>query len=138
MAIVDTYDSVTSGTHGKEKISADEALKCLYSWREYLFDPLLVEKFIQCIGIYPLGSVVELHSGHIGIVIASQPDFRLFPKVMLILDEDRNPVEPPQMMNLALFRDKAETNDYEVKWLVNAEEYGIDVRKFILRELPLG
>jgi putative nucleotidyltransferase with HDIG domain len=138
VSIVDTYDSVTSGTHGKEKISTDEALKCLYSWREYLFDPLLVEKFIQCIGIYPLGSVVELHSGHIGIVIASQPDIRLFPKVMLILDEDRKPVEPPQMMNLALFRDKAETNDYEVKWLVNAEEYGIDVRKFILRELPLG
>ena len=138
VSIVDTYDSVTSGVHGKEKISADEALKCLYSWRECLFDPLLVEKFIQCIGIYPLGSVVELRSGHIGIVISSQPDMRLFPKVMLILDADGKPVEPPKMMNLALFRDRVETNDFEVKWLVNADDYGIDVRKFILRELPIG
>ena len=138
VSIVDTYDSVTSGVHGKDKISADEALKCLYSWRQCLFDPLLVEKFIQCIGIYPLGSVVELRSGHIGIVISSRPDMRLFPKVMVILDAKRKPVEPPQMMNLALFRDRVETHDFEVKWLVNAEDYGIDVRQFILRELPLG
>lgn len=138
VSIVDTYDSVTSGVHGKEKISADEALKCIYSWRECLFDALLVEKFIQCIGIYPLGSVVELRSGQIGIVISSQPDMRLFPKVMLILDADGNPVEPPKMMNLALFKERLETHDFEVKWLVNADDYGIDVRKFILRELPFG
>ena len=138
VSIVDTYDSVTSGFHGKEKISADDALKCIYSWREYLFDALLVEKFIQCIGIYPLGSVVELRSGQIGIVISSQPDMRLFPKVMLILEADGDPIEPPKMMNLALFNERLETHDYEVKRLVNADDYGIDVRKFILRELPFG
>lgn len=138
VSIVDTYDSVTSGVHGKQKISADEALKCIYSWRECLFDSLLVEKFIQCIGIYPLGSVVELRSGQIGIVISSQPEMRLFPKVMLILDVHGNPIEPPKMMNLALFRDRVETHDFEVKWLVNADDYDIDVRKFILRELAIG
>jgi putative nucleotidyltransferase with HDIG domain len=136
VSIVDTYDSVTSGVHGKDRISLDAALKCIYAWRDGLFDPLLVEKFIQCIGIYPLGSVVELRSGYIGIVISSQPDARLFPKVMLILNPDRKPVEPPKMMNLALFRDKSEDdNSYEVKRLVNPESYDIDVRRFVLREL---
>ena len=138
VSVVDTYDSVTSGVHGKDKIRADEALKCFYSWRDCLFDALLVEKFIQCIGIYPLGSVVELRSGQIGIVVSSQPDMRLYPKVMLILDENGDPIEPPKMMNLTLFKDRVESHDYEVKWLVSAEDYGIDVRKFILRELPFG
>jgi HD-GYP domain-containing protein (c-di-GMP phosphodiesterase class II) len=69
VSIVDTYDSITSGVHGREQIGLDVALKYIYSWREGLFDALLVEKFIQCIGIYPIGSTVELRSGHIGIVI---------------------------------------------------------------------
>ena len=137
MSIVDTYDSVTRGVHGREKIRADEALKSIYSWREDLFDPLLVEKFIQCIGIYPLGSVVELRSGQLGIVISSQPEMRLFPKVMLIMDSNRTPVEPPKMMNLSLFKESLDSNEFEVKRLVNGDDYGVDVRQFILRELPL-
>lgn len=136
VSIVDTYDSVTSGVHGKEKIGLDVALKYIYSWREGLFDALLVEKFIQCIGIYPIGSTVELRSGHIGIVISSQPDARLLPKVMLILDARLQPVEPPKTMNLALFKEKGgDDNAYEVKRLVDPQAYDIDVRSFVLREL---
>ncbi|MCO6413885.1 MAG: DUF3391 domain-containing protein [Thiogranum sp.] len=136
VSLVDTYDSVTSGVHGRDKIGLDVALKYIYSWREGLFDALLVEKFIQCIGIYPIGSTVELRSGHIGIVISSQPDARLFPKVMLILDARRKPVEPPKTMNLALFRAKGgDDNAYEVKRLVDPQAYDIDVRSFVLREL---
>jgi putative nucleotidyltransferase with HDIG domain len=136
VSIVDTYDSITSGLNGREKIGLDTALKHIYSWRDRLFDPLLVEKFIQCIGIYPIGSTVELRSGHIGIVISSQPDARLFPRVMLVLDAKGEPVEPPTMMNLALFRDKGgDDNGYEVKRLVNPHNYGIDVASYILREL---
>ena len=136
VSIVDTYDSITSGVHGREQIGLDVALKYIYSWREGLFDALLVEKFIQCIGIYPIGSTVELRSGHIGIVISSQPDARLFPRVMLILDARGEALEPPKTMNLALFRDKGgDDNGYEVKKLVDPRAYGIDVRSFVLREL---
>jgi len=136
VSIVDTYDSITSGVHGRDKIGLDVALKYIYSWREGLFDALLVEKFIQCIGIYPIGSTVELRSGHFGIVISSQPDARLFPRVMLILDATGEALEPPKTMNLALFRDKGgDDNGYEVKRLVDPQAYGIDVRSFVLREL---
>jgi putative nucleotidyltransferase with HDIG domain len=136
VSIVDTYDSITSGVHGREKIGLDVALKFIYSWREGLFDAQLVEKFIQCIGIYPIGSAVELRSGHIGVVISSQPDARLFPKVLLVLDAAGEPLEPPKTMNLALFRDKSEyANSYEVKGLVDPLAYDIDVRGIVLREL---
>jgi HD-GYP domain-containing protein (c-di-GMP phosphodiesterase class II) len=136
VSIVDTYDSITSGVHGREKIGLDVALKYIYSWREGLFDALLVEKFIQCIGVYPIGSTVELRSGHIGIVISSQPDARLFPRVMLVLDARKEPVEPPKTMNLALFREKGgDDTGYEVTRLINAQDYGIDVRSYVLREL---
>jgi len=139
VSIVDTYDSITSGVHGREQIGLDVALKYIYSWREGLFDALLVEKFIQCIGIYPIGSTVQLRSGHIGIVISSQPDARLYPRVMLILDAKGQALEPPKTMNLALFRDKGgDDNGYEVKRLVDPQAYGIDVRSFVLRELSVS
>ncbi|MEJ2566097.1 MAG: DUF3391 domain-containing protein [Anaerolineales bacterium] len=136
VSIIDTYDSITSGAHGRQKMDLDVALKYIYSWRERLFDELLVEKFIQCIGIYPIGSMVELRSGRFGIVISSQPDARLFPKVLLILDASGKPLEPPKSMNLALFRGKgSENNGYEVKRLVDPRAYDIDVRALVLREL---
>ena len=138
VAIVDTYDSITRGVHGYQSIAVDEALKSIYAWRRDLFDELLVEKFIQCVGIYPLGSVVELRTGQIGIVISSIPDARLFPRIMLVLDAHREPVEPPKMINLTLFREKLDTDDFEIKRLVDGERYDIDVRQYILRELPLG
>jgi putative nucleotidyltransferase with HDIG domain len=138
VCIVDTYDSITRGMHGYQGIRVDEALKSIYAWRCDLFDELLVQKFIQCVGIYPLGSVVELRTGQIGIVISSCPDARLFPKIMLVLDAHGKPVEPPEMINLALFREKLDSDDFEVKRLVDGERYDIDVRQYILRELPLG
>ncbi|MGI9319837.1 MAG: HD-GYP domain-containing protein [Thiogranum sp.] len=138
VAIVDTYDSITRGVHGYQSIRVDEALKSIYAWRHEMFDELLVEKFIQCVGIYPLGSVVELRTGQIGIVISSCPDARLFPRIMLVLDVHGEPVEPPEMINLTLFREKLDTSDFEVKRLVDGERYDIDVRQYILRELPLG
>jgi len=138
VSIVDTYDNILSGIHEYESMSVDDALKSMYAWRRDLFDELLVEKFIQCVGIYPLGSVVELRTGQIGIVISSRPDARLFPNIMLVLDAGREPVEPPKMLNLALFREKLESDDFEIKRLVEGQHYGIDVRQYILRELPLG
>lgn len=138
VSIVDAYDSITSGAHGYERMSVDDALKSLYTWRQKLFDESLVEKFIQCIGIYPLGSVVELRSGQIGIVISSRPDARLFPKVMIVLDAHSEPVEPPKMMNLALLREELDNPDFEVNRLLDGAQYNIDVRQYVLRELPLG
>jgi len=137
VSIVDTYDSVTRGVNGYEAVRVDEALRSIYALRRDLFDELLVERFIQFVGIYPLGSVVELRTGQIGIVISTSPDARLFPKIMLVLDAHREPVEPPKMINLDLFREKLDTNDFEVKRLVDGELHGIDVRQYILRELPL-
>ena len=136
VSIIDTYDSITNGAHDRKKIPLDLALKYIYSWKGRLFDSLLVEKFIQCIGIYPIGSTVELRSGYIGMVISSQPKARLFPKVLLILDAEGVALEPPKMINLSLFREKGgDDHGYEVKRLVDPQTYRIDVRGIVLQEL---
>lgn len=135
VAIVDVYDSVTSGLYGKQAITSEEALKNMYVWREELFDGALIENFIQCLGIYPIGSVVELDRGDVGIVISADPAKRLFPRLMLVRDKDREPYEPPVVINLDHFREK--DTSYEIRRVVKPDVFGIDVRNYILQELSL-
>lgn len=137
VSIVDVYDSVTSGLHSNPTITSTEALKNMYVWRDELFDSLLVEQFIQCLGIYPIGSTVELSTGEIGIVISTNPGRRLMPRVMLVRDQDKQPYEPPKIINLEQFVGKDKNCNLEIRRVVKAETFSIDVRNYILRELRL-
>jgi hypothetical protein len=49
----------------------------------------MVEQFIQCIGIYPTGTLVDLSTGEVGIVLAQNRVRRLRPKVVLVLNKDK-------------------------------------------------
>lgn len=135
VSIVDVYDSVTMGYEGKVKISCTEALKSMYDWRDDLFLGDLIEHFIQCLGIYPIGSVVKLNSGEIGIVVTFDDYSRLAPRVMLLLDNERNYYPIPRMLDLSLFKDSDEKYLYEIKQVVDPDEYGIDIRHHILNDL---
>ncbi|BBM64869.1 HD family phosphohydrolase [Vibrio alfacsensis] len=74
--VVDIYDALTSERVYKKGMSSAEAFKILLSLTPFHLDADLVYKFINCIGIYPVGSIVELSDGRVAIVWtsnASQP-----------------------------------------------------------------
>ena len=87
--IVDCYDAMTSEriyARGKSTYEAVQELKKLGNkW----FQPELVELFIQAVGVFPTGSLVELSSGEVGVVIAQNRFRRLRPEVMVILDPQK-------------------------------------------------
>lgn len=103
-AIVDHYDAITSDRVYQTAISAHSVLMQMYNWRNTLFSAPLVEKFIQCLGIYPIGSVVQLNSGDIGVVAAINRNQRLKPYVMLAYRADRQPYVEMPITNLATHR----------------------------------
>ncbi|MDH3514786.1 MAG: HD-GYP domain-containing protein, partial [Gammaproteobacteria bacterium] len=90
-SIVDVYDAVTSDRIYSGGLSAEDALKRMYEWREKDFHPELVEDYIRCMGIFPIGSLVELSTGSIGVVISINRARRLKPKVALVLTADKTP-----------------------------------------------
>lgn len=135
VSIVDVYDSVTMGYEGKSIISCTDALKSMYNWRNELFQSELVEHFIQCLGIYPIGTVVKLNTGEIGIVVTFDDCSRLAPRVMLLLDKYRNYYPIPRMLDLSQFRDSDEKLIYEIKQVVKPEDYDIDISHHILQDL---
>ena len=88
-AIADCYDAITSQRVYAKPIPHALAIKKMYEWRGYDFQPELIEAFIQSVGIYPTGTLVELSSGEVGIVIKENPGKRLRPQVLVILDSDK-------------------------------------------------
>ncbi len=99
--VVDCFDALTSPRPYGEALAPSNALNQLYRWRDSLFDGPLVEQFIQCIGVYSVGSLVELHSGEIGIVIAQNPVMRMLPRVMVVLDFAGQPLKPQRIVERA-------------------------------------
>jgi HD-GYP domain-containing protein (c-di-GMP phosphodiesterase class II) len=82
-AIADVFDALTSDRCYRGKIDRVEGLRKLYEWSGHHFNKDLTHKFIQCIGVYPIGTCVGLESGRIGIVVGSteslvQPVVHLF------------------------------------------------------------
>lgn len=138
VSIVDVYDSVTMGYEGRKAVSCTEALKSMYDWRDELFQGDLVEHFIQCLGIYPIGSVVKLNTGEVGIVVTFDECSRLTPRVMLLMDKNRKYYPAPKILNMSRFKDNDEKFIYEIENVVNPQEYNIDIRHHILRELYVG
>jgi len=104
-SIVDVYDAVTSDRTYSGGLSAEEALKRMYEWREKDFHPQLVEEFIRCMGIFPIGSLVELSTGSIGVVITINRARRLKPKVALVLTASKTPYSHKVVTDLMEHRD---------------------------------
>lgn len=91
IALCDVYDAITSDRVYKRGASSLNALKIISDQTGKKFDTKLAQEFIECIGLYPPGSVVELHTGEVGIVIGTNHRHRHLPKVMLVRDADKKP-----------------------------------------------
>lgn len=100
ITIVDAYDAMTSNRVYRKGISTSKALKILYNNRGTQFDGKLVEAFISVIGLYPPGSLVELHTGEIAVVLAISARHKLRPLVEVVLDSDKHPCLP-KVINLS-------------------------------------
>jgi HD-GYP domain-containing protein (c-di-GMP phosphodiesterase class II) len=126
-AIVDTYDAVTSNRNYAKAISPSDAIKLLYAARDQEFQAELVEAFIQAIGIYPAGTLVELSSGEVGVVVAEYRTRRLRPKVMLLLDAQKNALPATEVVDLQEFSPRAGAPCSTISRSLEPAAYGIDL-----------
>jgi len=136
VAITDFFDAITSDRPYAVAISPHDAMRRLYDECGKSFQRELVEQFIQCLGIYPTGTLVELHSGEVGIVVGQNRVRRLLPRLMLILGVDKKPLANFVDIDLATHANQL-GDDYTavtIKRSVEPEAYGIDPRQFYLAQ----
>lgn len=84
VGIATEYDAISSPRESIHPVAPSRAVSLIYNMRDKLFQEDLVVKFIQSIGLYPTGTLVELTSGDLGIVMEQDPDSRLCPTVAVL------------------------------------------------------
>lgn len=130
--LVDSFDAMTHARPYAEVYSPSNALNHLYNARNVLFDGPLVEQFVQCIGIFPVGALVELNSGEVGIVIAQNMVRRLMPRVMVVLDAKGVVLRPQVILDLANEPKAAPGVPYRIKRTLEQGSVPIDPAEFFL------
>jgi HD-GYP domain-containing protein (c-di-GMP phosphodiesterase class II) len=131
-ALVDCYDAITSERPYSPAMSTYDAIQALYEWRDKDFQADMVEQFIQCIGLYPTGTLVEMNTGEVGIVLAQNRVRRLRPQVMLLLDENKYAYEMSPILDLIEDPVDASGRLIEIRQPLPAGSYGIDAGDYYL------
>ncbi len=130
--IVDTFDTLTAPPPFGENLSPSNALNIIYKGRGKQFHPALVEQFIQCIGVFPVGSVVELNSGEVAIVIAQNMVRRLQPRILVVKDAHGHPLIPYKMLDLMKEPKVRPGEPYRIQRTLEYDTVKIDPRELFL------
>ena len=100
-AICDVYDAITSDRPYKRGWDPSESLRRMAEWTKGHFDPRLFQAFVKSIGIYPVGSLVRLTSGRIGVVMEQGEKSLTSPRVKVFFSTKSDLRIPPEVVDLA-------------------------------------
>ena len=89
IAIADCYDGLTSSrVYCRVPHPPDKALRFMLSRAGKVYDPIIMKLFINCVGIYPVGTLILLNTQELCVVIENNPDPEKWnaPRVKIIAD----------------------------------------------------
>ena len=122
VAIVDVYDAMTSDRVYHNGRTPAEVLGIMAA-ADGDFDPELIQQFAEYVGNYPAGSLVELNTGEVGLVMPGAARDEK-PVVLIILDHNKKRYFPQRIRDLKQFP------KFNVKSVLPAGQYGVDVRDY--------
>lgn len=137
VSIVDAYDAITSRRCYSPSKSSAEALKIIYDCAGTHFDKKLAIKFIENVGIYPPGSIVELNTGEVGVVLSADAGNRLLPKIALLRNAGKQPMQQ-RVIDLKLERATGTGVQHHIKQVLTDGAHGIEMEEFTRYNINLS
>ncbi|MEW6372803.1 MAG: HD-GYP domain-containing protein [Pseudomonadota bacterium] len=127
-AIVDVYDAITSDRCYHKGMPAADALRKIYEWSKFHFNPSLTQEFMRCVGIYPVGTMVMLESGRLGVVVEPHETNLLTPKVNVFFNTRSQTYIRPELLDLSRALgfgggDKIVRHESPEKWRVDPNRF---------------
>jgi len=102
------------------------------SGRNVDFQSELIDQFIQAIGIYPAGTIIELSDGRIGIVTGQNKTRRLRPDILLVMDQDKNFMDHFPIIKLMSEKSTIDGQQLSIKQALPPGSYDISPSDFFL------
>ena len=130
IAIVDTYDAITADRVYKAGMPSQKALKILMGDSPKMYDLELVQKFVKCVGIYPVGSLVQLSNEHIGMVTKQNESSPLKPRVKVFYSARNSNYLPIKNVDLS-------TSQIKVIKGVMTSDFGINFNRFFQEQIAV-
>ncbi|MEP4890760.1 MAG: HD-GYP domain-containing protein [Aliiglaciecola sp.] len=130
IAIVDTYDAITADRCYKSGMSSQKALKILLGDSPVKYDLPLVQMFIKCVGVYPVGSLVKLNNEQVGMVVASNESAPLKPVVKVFYSARTQNYLPIKDIDLAQSQMKVEKG-------VKPSQFDIDFNRYFDQHIAI-
>jgi len=130
--IVDTYNAMINPRPYRPARTSFDALSEIYGQRYSGFPGAIVEHFIHCVGIFPIGTFVAMNTGDVGIVVGRNRLKQLKPQVMLVLDPGGRRIESPQTIDLNKQELRSDAVPWRVARVVDPADYQIDAAEYFV------
>lgn len=130
--LIDTFCAMTRHRVFSDAVSGQKALESLARMRGVKFRAPLVDQFVQCVGLYPIGTLVELNTGEVAVVIQQNQVRRLRPRLLVLMAPDKSLERRPRGLNLMLVPNTPTGEPYRIVRALPSNAYGIDPVEFFL------
>lgn len=131
-AIADTFAALTANRPYADTLSAFNAMRVLFDGSRKHYSEPLVEQFVQAIGLFPVGSLVELSSGEVAAVVSHNKVRRLKPRVLIVTDADKKALAAPAEINLLRDPKGADGAPLRIWRGLPAGAFGLNPRDYFL------
>ncbi|HYF57786.1 MAG TPA: HD-GYP domain-containing protein [Burkholderiaceae bacterium] len=132
--IADSFAALITPRAYANPIAPQDALMNLYEWAGTSFHEPLVEQFVQAVGVFPTGSLVELSTGEVAVVVAHNRVRRLEPRVLVLTWPDKSPLATPIERDL-LQQGRRESGRVRIVRGLAAGAYGLRMRDYYLGDV---
>jgi len=130
--VVDCFAALISHRPYAAAVSSYEALRSITGWGGDYFHEPLVQQFVSSMGVFPVGSLIELSSGEVAIVVAHNKLRRLKPRVLVVTGPDKRKLPHPAMVDLLYDPRVGDAENVFIKRGLAAGAYGLDLGEFYL------
>lgn len=130
--LIDTYCAMTNNRSYAHGGHHQQVLDQIYAMSGKQFSEELIDQLIQFMGIYPVSSLVELNTGEVAVVIQQNQVRRLMPRVMLLLNQEKQRYSSPIVLDL-IYQPIAPNGEiYRINKGIPADSYGLNPNEFYI------
>lgn len=124
-AIADVYDAIASDRWYHKGLPPAAAIRKIYEWSKFHFDPVVTAHFIRSVGIYPVGSLVRLSNKRLAVVVEHNQSSPLFPRVLPVFDlHSKKAITKAIELDLSGRRHiNIECHEDPMDWEINPDDY---------------
>lgn len=131
-AIVDCFSALITPRAYANPAAPQEALMNMLQWAGKAFHEPLLEQFVQAVGVFPIGSLVELSTGEVAVVVSHHRVKRLEPKVLILTGPDKVPYPKPKEFDLHRRVRDAQAKPIRIARGLPAGSYGLQLKDYYL------